>query len=160
MSLVQWGAFSFGLILGWFVYYLNRYRTGDVQFSDIATVLAAVGGAAVINLFPAGSDLFGAYGIGLAVGFFGYFLLLIALVSASKNFDSDWFLDGRRQDPAQGWGYGKEARPPMAPLPPGFHGSNPGAAQQFFIGAQPVQPAPLNAPLPGGPIPKREERDS
>jgi hypothetical protein len=51
-------------------------------------------------VFPAKSDLFGAYGIGLAVGFFLYFVVLIFLVGISKNFDVDWFLDGRRRKPA------------------------------------------------------------
>jgi len=51
----------------------------------------------VLALFPAKSDLFGAYGIGLFAGFFGYFLVLIILVGVSKNFDIDYFLDGRRK---------------------------------------------------------------
>lgn len=53
----------------------------------------------MLALFPAKSDLFGAYGIGLAVGFFGYFLVLIVLVGFSQNFGMDWFLDGRRKRP-------------------------------------------------------------
>ena len=127
MTLIQWGAFSFGLILGWFLYFINRYRTGDVQFSDIATVIGAVGGAAVLSLFPAGTELFGAYGIGLAVGFFLYFIVLLGLVSKSENFNADWFLDGRRKNPPPDWGYAsqQQPRPPMAP-PPGLHGNNPG----------------------------------
>jgi hypothetical protein len=96
------GAFGFGLLIGWYVYYINRYRTGDVQFSDLVTVIGVIGGAAILALFKPESDLFGAYGVGLAAGFFLYFLVLIVLVGVSKNFDSDWFLDGRRRDPAQG----------------------------------------------------------
>jgi len=45
-----------------------------------------VGGGAVLGLFPARSDMFGAYGIGLALGFFGYFLMLVILVAKSKQF--------------------------------------------------------------------------
>jgi hypothetical protein len=41
--------------------------------------------------------MFGAYGLGLATGFFTYFLILIFLVGISKNFGVDWFLDGRRK---------------------------------------------------------------
>jgi hypothetical protein len=44
---------------------------------DIAVVIGAVGGAAVLALFPAQSELFGAYGIGLAAGFFIYVGFLI-----------------------------------------------------------------------------------
>lgn len=91
------GAGCFGAIIGWYVYYINRYRKGDVQLSDLVTVIGAIGGGAVLVLFPAGTDMFGAYGIGLSIGFFGYFFSLICLVAISKNFDSDWFLDGRRK---------------------------------------------------------------
>jgi len=93
------GATCFGAIIGWYVYYINRYRKGDVQLSDLVTVIGAIGGGAVLALFPAKTDLFGAYGIGLAIGFFGYFFVMIFLVGTSKNFDSDWFLDGRRKMP-------------------------------------------------------------
>jgi len=93
------GAACFGAIIGWYVYYINRYRKGDVQLSDLVTVIGAIGGGAVLALFPAKTDLFGAYGIGLAIGFFGYFVVLIFLVGISKNFESDWFLDGRRKMP-------------------------------------------------------------
>jgi len=108
------GAAGFGLIIGWYVYYLNRYRKGDVQLSDIVTVIGAIGGAAVLALFPAGTDLFGAYGIGLAIGFFGYLFFLIILTNISKNFNVDWFLDGRRTLPnGQVW------VPEMGQNPPG-----------------------------------------
>lgn len=93
------GATGFGMIIGWYVYYINRYRKGDVQLSDLVTVIGIIGGSAVLALFPRGTDLFGAYGTGLAVGFFGYFLVLVILVSVSKNFNVDWFLDGRRTLP-------------------------------------------------------------
>jgi hypothetical protein len=91
------GAGGFGALIGWYVYYINRYRKGDVQISDLVTLLGAIGGTAVLALFPAKSDLFGAYGVGLAIGFFGYFMVLVVLVGVSKNFDVDWFLDGRRK---------------------------------------------------------------
>ncbi len=91
------GAICFGALIGWYVYYINRYRKSDVQLSDIVTLIGAIGGGAVLALFKAGTDLFGGYGIGLAIGFFGYFIVLIFLVGISKNFDVDWFLDGRRK---------------------------------------------------------------
>ena len=99
------GAFCFGTIIGWYVYYINRYRKGDVQFSDLVTVLGIIGGAAVLKLFgdpgadgeAAGTRLFGAYGIGLFTGFFAYLIVLAAMVAKSGNFNVDWFLDGRRK---------------------------------------------------------------
>jgi hypothetical protein len=94
----QWGAFGFGLVIGWFLYFVNRYRKDDVTFGDLTTIIGAVGGAAVTALFgQASADLFGAYGIGLATGFFLYFVVLIVLVAGSKNFNADYFLDGRRK---------------------------------------------------------------
>jgi hypothetical protein len=94
------GAFLFGAVLGWNLYLVNRYRKADVQLGDLAAILGAVGGAAVLSLFPAGTELFGAYATGLAVGFFAYFIVLIVLVNISPNFTVDWFLDGRRKKPA------------------------------------------------------------
>jgi hypothetical protein len=98
-SLQLIGAGSFGMLIGWYVYYINRYRKSDVQLSDLVTLIGIIGGGTVLTLFPSGTDLFGAYGIGLAIGFFSYFLALIILVGVSQNFDSDWFLDGRRRLP-------------------------------------------------------------
>lgn len=114
MDLQTIGALAFGLLIGWYVYHINRYRPGDVQLSDIVTLIGILGGAAVTALFEAGTDLFAGYGIGLAIGFFSYFLVLIILVGISQNFNVDWFLDGRRKDPAQGWGYGEKMQRPMA----------------------------------------------
>lgn len=97
------GAGGFGTIVGWYVYYINRYRRGDVQLTDLVTLVGVLGGGAVLALFPARTDLFGAYGIGLFSGFFGYFLVLIILVNKSSNFDADWFLDGRRRRVGGDW---------------------------------------------------------
>lgn len=93
------GAACFGALIGWYVYYINRHRRDDVQMSDLVTLIGVIGGTAVLALFPARTDLFGAYGIGLAAGFFGYFLVLVFLVGVSRNFTADWFLDGRRKRP-------------------------------------------------------------
>jgi hypothetical protein len=98
-GLQLWGAGCFGAIIGWYVYYINRYRKFDVQFSDLTTLIGIIGGGAVLALFPTKSELFGAYGVGLAAGFFGYFVVLLFMVGVSKNFDVDWFLDGRRKLP-------------------------------------------------------------
>jgi hypothetical protein len=98
MSLLQLvGALCFGALIGWYVYYINRYRKEDVSLTDIVTLVGVLGGGTILALFPASTDLFGAYGIGLAIGFFGYFLLLQHMVRISDNFDVDWFLDGRRK---------------------------------------------------------------
>lgn len=94
--LQELGAGGFGALVGWYLYFINRYRQALVQLSDLVTVIGAIGGAAILDLFPAKTDLFGAYGIGLAIGFFGYFLVLLFLVLVSPGFTLAWFLDGRR----------------------------------------------------------------
>ena len=71
-----------------------------VQLSDLAALIGVIGGSAVLALFDREGGLFGAYGIGLAIGFFSYFLSLIVMVSRSDNFNIDWFLDGRRRKPS------------------------------------------------------------
>jgi hypothetical protein len=91
------GAFCFGALIGWYLYYINRYRKDDIKLNDLVTLIGALGGATIIALFPAKSDMFGAYGIGLAIGFFGYFAVLVIFVHGSGGmFDYTWFLDGRR----------------------------------------------------------------
>jgi hypothetical protein len=54
-----------------------------VALSDIATVIGAVGGAAVTGIFS--GDTFGWYCIGLFVGFFAYLLIAVTLLK-----DNDW----------------------------------------------------------------------
>jgi hypothetical protein len=114
------GAGGFGLLIGWYIYYVNRYRRDDVQIGDLTTLIGIVGGGAVLGLFPPRSDLFGAYGIGLALGFFGYFLMLVILVAKSPDFGAEWFLDGRRKVPEPGYsipGGTAVTTHPMAPRP-------------------------------------------
>ncbi len=103
LSVLGAGAFAFGTVVGWNLYLINRYRTGTVQLSDLVTLVGAVGGAAVLKLFPAETDLFGWYGLGLAAGFFAYFIVLLIMIQRSRGiFTVTWFLDGRRQAPPAG----------------------------------------------------------
>jgi hypothetical protein len=137
MEIKAVGAFAFGLIIGWYVYYVNRYRKGDVQFSDITTLIGVIGGGAVLSLFNT-PDLFGWYGIGLAVGFFGYFLVLVGLVKKSENFSTDWFLDGRRKNPGSDYGYGQDAastvHPMLASVAQQDMQASGGTTQNFYVG--------------------------
>lgn len=91
----EWGAFAFGAVIGWFTYFVNRYRS-QVTLADVTTIVGALGGAAVLALFPPETALFTSYGLGLAAGFFGYFILLVVLVAVTKGWTLAWFLDGRR----------------------------------------------------------------
>ena len=122
-DLQLWGAAGFGLVLGWYLYFLNRYRK-EISLADLTTVVGAIGGAGILALFPAKTDLFGAYGVGLAVGFFGYFVVLVLLVWRSGDFGINYLIDGRRRPPHDGEEHPAGPDRPMAagstqPLPPG-----------------------------------------
>ncbi|MFI6735491.1 hypothetical protein ACIBI9_21400 [Nonomuraea sp. NPDC050451] len=84
------GAICFGLVIGWITYGTLRRRQGAAGLTDLAAVLApvlaAVGGGAVTALVGA-AEVFGAYAVGLAIGFFGY------LVAATLMPDSKWLGD-------------------------------------------------------------------
>lgn len=143
MDWTHWGALGFGAVIGWYLYFINRYRKADVQIGDLTTVIGAIGGAAVLKMFGNDASLFGAYGIGIAAGFFGYFLVLIFLVGHSQTFNADWFLDGRRPNPPQGWGYGADTQGTvhtMAVAAPA--GAGAGGVQNFYFSPP---PAPANA---------------
>ena len=100
-------------------YLEENLAAADVQLSDIVTLVGAIGGGAVLALFPAKSVLFGAYGIGLFIGFFGYLIVLVVLVKISDNFGVDYFLDGRRKALAQDQERPGGARPQTAMEGPG-----------------------------------------
>ncbi len=140
-TLQVWGAGGFGAVIGWYLYFINRYRKGDVQIGDITTVIGAIGGGAVTALFDPHKtgDLFSAYGLGLAIGFFTYFLVLVLLVGHSKSFTSDWFLDGRRPNPPNGWGYAPDAQQSVRALDasPGSTVLS-GGTQNFYISPTPA----------------------
>lgn len=85
------GAAAFGLVIGWITYRTLRRKEGAVALSDIATVIGAVGGAGITALFGS-QDLFGAYSIGLAIGFFSYFGVAVGL-SPDKASYTRWMGD-------------------------------------------------------------------
>ncbi|MCA9975044.1 MAG: hypothetical protein KC413_04815, partial [Anaerolineales bacterium] len=64
----------------------------------------------ILAIFPAATDLFGAYGIGLFLGFFGYFAILLLMVGKSDSFHVEWFLDGRKKKPSKGYEIPESAR--------------------------------------------------
>lgn len=93
------GAGCLGVVIGWYLYYINRYRKDVIQIADLGTVITALVGGTITTFFNNSTELFGAYGIGLFIGFFGYFSVLIFMVYRSKEFGIEWFLDGRRKKP-------------------------------------------------------------
>lgn len=74
-----WGAFCFGLVIGWITYRTLRRNQAASGLSDIATVIGAVGGAAITGIWKPGTGSFGGYCIGLLIGFFLYLIVSIIL---------------------------------------------------------------------------------
>ncbi len=74
MTLELWGSLLFGVVIGWVTYRTLRRQADKVGLSNIATVIGAVGGAAITGLFKT-PDTFGVYCIGLFAGFFSYLVL-------------------------------------------------------------------------------------
>lgn len=86
----MWGVFFLGIVIGWNLYFINRYRKREaIVVGDLTTVISAIGGLAVLTLLKNNSWLIGSYGAGVGVGFFLYLLFLIYL-STRKGADPDF----------------------------------------------------------------------
>ncbi|GAA3593106.1 hypothetical protein [Streptomyces osmaniensis] len=83
MTIEEVGALCFGIVIGWITYRTLIRKASGAAVSDIASVIGAVGGAAVTGLF-ANPRVFAWYCIGLAAGFLMYFILY-------------WILAGHKQ---------------------------------------------------------------
>lgn len=91
--MIEAGAFFFGLVVGWITYRTLRRKEGGGAISDIAAVIAAVGGGAVAANYKPETEVFGYYSVGLAVGFFLYFI--VGLIMEGKASAGGWMMDGR-----------------------------------------------------------------
>jgi hypothetical protein len=87
-ALTKVGAGLFGLVVGWITYRTLRRKEGPALLSDLSSVIAAVGGTAVVAIPFDDPDVFGAYAIGLGVGFFAY--LLVGLMVGGKEEADKW----------------------------------------------------------------------
>jgi len=99
-AVLEWGAFAFGVVIGWNAYFVNRYRK-SVAVGDLTTIVAAVGAGAILKVFPSQSETFGYYALGLALGFFGYLVfvaVLIRLAGLTRKQWTNWMLFGTRPD--------------------------------------------------------------
>src|SRR5205809_8118896 len=72
------GGFWFGLVIGFVTYRTLKHKT-TTGLSDIASVIGAIGGGAVLRLFPAGTAAFDQYAMGLAMGFLLYLGLSVLI---------------------------------------------------------------------------------
>lgn len=82
------GALCFGIVIGWVTYRTLRRNTAT-GLTDIATVIGAVGGAAITGIWKAGTGAFGAYCIGLILGFFGYLKIAVTNKDAPEWMGSE-----------------------------------------------------------------------
>jgi uncharacterized membrane protein YeaQ/YmgE (transglycosylase-associated protein family) len=74
MLVAGFGAFFFGLLLGWIAYRTLRLKAGTGVLADIVALAGVLVGAGITALFR--SDvLFGLYSIGLTIGFLAYVVL-------------------------------------------------------------------------------------
>lgn len=70
----SWGALAFGAVMGWIAYRTLRFMETKPTWQDLATIAATLLGATITTIFR-DPTVFGAYCIGLAVGFFAYLLV-------------------------------------------------------------------------------------
>ena len=89
------GALCFGVVIGWITYRTLR-RSSGASVSDLASVIGAVGGAAVLGIFKRGNS-FAWYAIGLAGGFFVY--LVVSLIVSPKDTISWMAAKGEDDNP-------------------------------------------------------------
>lgn len=115
LTIAHLGAGAFGAVIGWLTFFVNRYRTGAIALGDLTTIIGIFAGAGVTAVFN-DTLLFGAYGLGLAAGFFAYLALLAWLVHISEGYKFAWFLDGRRPKVADDEEIPATARETAAPF--------------------------------------------
>jgi uncharacterized membrane protein YeaQ/YmgE (transglycosylase-associated protein family) len=89
------GALCFGAVIGWITYFTMRYKKDHV-ISDIAGIMGAIGGAATLALFSREGHLFSWYAVGLALGFFGYVVVLLLIGLFSGQLTLADLLDGSK----------------------------------------------------------------
>ena len=77
------GAICFGLVIGWITYRTLRRKTEGAAMSDLSSVIAAVGGGAITAIW--GGNTFESYSIGLAIGFFSYFIVAVIIEKGSPE---------------------------------------------------------------------------
>jgi hypothetical protein len=73
------GGLAFGAVIGWITYFVIR-RAQPKVLTDITTIIGILGGGAVTALFAPEGASFAGYAIGLALGFFGYYVTFSIVV--------------------------------------------------------------------------------
>jgi hypothetical protein len=109
------GALCFGVALG-YITYRTLVRTAEkTAISDLAAVVAAVGGGIVTGLFDPDTTLFGWYAVGLLAGMAVFFLLYLLLNGADALGHFMGTPPRQRGDGTPGVAEGVAPRPDGAP---------------------------------------------
>jgi hypothetical protein len=90
MTFEMFGAGCFGAVIGFVAWRVVRAGEASLDAKQLAALVGALVGAAILSAFPAGTTLFAAYSSGLALGFFLVPLsriLASALSSISHGFN-------------------------------------------------------------------------
>ncbi|OGF58674.1 MAG: hypothetical protein A2Y62_03990 [Candidatus Fischerbacteria bacterium RBG_13_37_8] len=88
LTLIEFiGALAFGLVIGWVTYFILR-RAQPKALTDISTLIGILGGATITGLFNQQGKIFAGYAIGLAIGFFSYFIVFLSIVGKSSIGDT------------------------------------------------------------------------
>lgn len=135
-TLSLWGAWAFGVVIGWIAYRTLRRTVDGPRIADLVTVIAALGGGTVVSTQFAEPDLFAMYGIGLMVGFFAYLIVGSLMDRAARKADQRAL--AQAPVPQQG----QEPQPPRAPGEPTPQVTA-GATQQTPGEPAPQAPAPV-----------------
>ena len=81
---LAYGSIGFGMVIGWVTYYTMRKNTKERTLADITVIISALVGPAVLAVFPSPATdkttMFGYYGIGLAIGFFLYYIFFMLVL--------------------------------------------------------------------------------
>jgi prolipoprotein diacylglyceryltransferase len=84
MSIDETGALIFGVVVGYITYRTLARTVGKSAISDLAAVVAAIGGGAVAKQYQSASGhQFSWYAIGIAVGM-TFFLLLFRVMNGKQ----------------------------------------------------------------------------
>jgi Ca2+/H+ antiporter len=102
---LAWGSIGFGMVIGWITYYTMRKNTKERTLADLTVIITALIGPAVMAVFPAPvaetkQTMFGYYGIGLAIGFFLYYVIFVLFLwkAPKKLLDSMFATQVAKED--------------------------------------------------------------
>lgn len=73
------GGLAFGAVVGWATYFVLR-RAQPKTLSDLSTFIGVLGGGTITALFDPKGVSFAGYAIGLAIGFFVYYVVFLGIV--------------------------------------------------------------------------------